>query len=218
MPEGVQLREDRIILEDGSELGFVPMDSDDQFAGIFASSCRRPATRSELDVLRNYTVNIGLSGQGGSMESARSMMKAAAIILRAGGAGVFIDNSGLAHGASDWLELTADDSSDAVSFAYLSVIEGQQEVWTIGFHAMGRPDLSMRRADLDEDEESIMEIIDDMLSGNAFIGDGHLFAGPDGPRFRAVAEHCDRFAPDNPMHNPLGRLKLIRMRDIRSGN
>ncbi len=218
LPKGVQLKEESIILEDGTELGFFPMDSDDRFADIFASSCRRPATRNELAIIRNYTVNIGLSGPGGSMDAARTMMKAAAMILRAGGAGVFIDNSGLSHGANDWLEMTEDGGPDAVSFAYLSVIQGDKDVWTMGFHTMGKPDFSMRRSDVDEDENSIIEMISYMASSDIAIDDGHLIAGLDGPRYRAVAGPCDRVPPDSPMHNPFGRLKLISLRDLSTGN
>jgi len=42
-------------------------------------------------------VNIGLTGPGGSMAAALAMMQAGAAIVHAGGAGVFIDNSGVAQ-------------------------------------------------------------------------------------------------------------------------
>ena len=44
------------------------------------------------------------------LEAARTMMQAGAALLRAGGAGVFIDNSALAHGGQQWLEMTEDGS------------------------------------------------------------------------------------------------------------
>ena len=58
--------------------------------------------------MTSYSVNIGLNCPGSSRQAARTIMKAAAAILRAGGAGVFIDNSALAHGRSDWLAMTDD--------------------------------------------------------------------------------------------------------------
>ena len=218
LPKGIRLEEESIILEDGTELGFFPMDSDDQFAEIFASSCRRSPSREEMSVVRNYTVNIGLSGPGGSKEAAHKMMEAAAIILNAGGAGVFIDNSGLAHGKQDWLDMTEDGGTDAISFAYLSVIQGKDEVWTMGFHALGLPDLSMRRADADQDENALIELINYMAAGDKPVGDGHLFADELGPRYRASSVTSDRFQPGSPMYNPFGILKLISMREIQSGN
>ena len=45
------------------------------------------STRDEQAVLARYTVNIGLTGPGGSLESALAMMQAGAAIVRAGGCG-----------------------------------------------------------------------------------------------------------------------------------
>ncbi|HEV8004175.1 MAG TPA: hypothetical protein VGP63_30200 [Planctomycetaceae bacterium] len=106
LPPGVGLTPDVLSLPNGAKIDFVPMAPDDEFARIFESSCRRPATDDELAVVARYTVNVGLTGPGGSLESALTMMQAGAAIVRAGGAGVFIDNSALAHGGHDWIEMT----------------------------------------------------------------------------------------------------------------
>ena len=68
----------------------------DQFGEIFRSSCRQPATEDELAILDGYTVNVLLSGPGGSMAAARSMMQAGAAIVkifpsRSVGSGYIID-------------------------------------------------------------------------------------------------------------------------------
>src|SRR5215471_16032006 len=108
LPEGFRLTPEELVLPDGRKIDFIPMAPDDQFPRIFESSCRRPPSDDELAAVARYTVNVGLTGPGGSMESAATMMRAGAAIVRAGGAGVFIDNSGLAYGGADWIEL-ADD-------------------------------------------------------------------------------------------------------------
>src|SRR5689334_13276368 len=84
IPEGYRLTPDNLILPDGTEVEFNPMPPDDQFSYIFQSACRRPPTREELAILNHYRVNVGLSGPGGSMESALAMMQAGAAIVRAG--------------------------------------------------------------------------------------------------------------------------------------
>src|SRR5437016_4177581 len=84
---GYSLRPDVLVTPDGAEMEFTPMPADEQFPQIFQTACRRPPSREELAVLAGYTVNIGLSAAGGSMESALAMMKAGAAIVRAGGAG-----------------------------------------------------------------------------------------------------------------------------------
>src|SRR5437879_4669487 len=96
LPAGCRLTAEALILPDKTQVDFGALAPDDQFAQIFRSSCRQPATAEELAMVDGYSVNVVLSGPGGSMEAARAMMRAGAAIVRAGGAGVFIDNSALA--------------------------------------------------------------------------------------------------------------------------
>src|SRR5438132_14413552 len=88
LPAGYRLTPEALVRADGTKVEFNPMPPDDQFAEIFRSSCRRPPTDEELAKVVGYTVNIGLSGPGGSLEAARTMMEAGAAIVRAGGIGV----------------------------------------------------------------------------------------------------------------------------------
>src|SRR5438094_973883 len=108
LESGFRLTPEALFLPDGTEIEFIPMPPDGQFPGIFQSSCRRPPTKDELAVVGRYTVNIGLSAAGGSLKSALAIMQAGAAIVRAGGAGVFIDNSALAHGGGNWIAMTED--------------------------------------------------------------------------------------------------------------
>ena len=117
LPANCRLTGEALILPDKTEVGFGAQAADDQFAQIFRSSCRQPATAEELATVDGYAVNVFLSGPGGSMQAARTMMQAGAAMVRAGGAGVFIDNSALAHGGQHWLEMTEDGGPDALSFA-----------------------------------------------------------------------------------------------------
>src|SRR5690349_19976947 len=75
LPEGFRLSPEALSLPDGTEIEFIPMPPDDQFAQILESACRRPPSDDELAVLARYRVNIGLTGRGGSMESALAMMQ-----------------------------------------------------------------------------------------------------------------------------------------------
>src|SRR5262249_27504179 len=76
LPDGFRLTPEPLILPDGTKVEFIPMAPDEQFPGIFQSSCRRPPGDDELAVVACYTVNVGLTGPGGSMESALTMMQA----------------------------------------------------------------------------------------------------------------------------------------------
>ncbi len=218
MPDGFRLTPDALILPDGSEIELTPMPPDDQFAEIFRSACRQPATNDEMEIVNNYTVNIGLIGPGGSMKAALTMIQAGAAIVRAGGAGVFIDNSAVAHGGAMWIKMAEDGGPDAVSFAFVAIVGGRNEVWTMGMHVMGLPDVVMRRADLDADEDAIIDVIRYMCSSDTPIGDGHVVADEAGPLFQAAATTGAKFDAGSPMYNPFGRLKLVNMKDIADSN
>jgi hypothetical protein len=218
LPDGFRLTPEALFLPDGTEIEFIPMPPDDQFAEIFKSSCRRPATANEMAIVNGYTVNVGLTGPGGSMQAALTMMQAGAAILRAGGGGVFIDNSALAHGGGHWIGMTEDGGPDAVSFAFVGIVRGRQEVRTMGMHVLGLPDVVMRREDADADEDAIINVIRYMSASDKPIGDGHVLADEHGPRFQAAATTSKDFDAGNPMHNPFGRLKLVSMKEIAEGN
>ncbi len=218
LPAGCHVTAEALILPDDTQVGLGAMAADDQFAQIFRSSCRQEPTEEELATVDGYTVNILLSGPGGSMSAARAMMEAGAAIVRAGGAGVFIDNSTLAHGGQNWLEMTDDGSSDALSFAFVAIVRGKAEVWTMGMHVLGLRDLVMKRADVDAEGSNIIEYIRYVCRGEKPIDDGHVIADLEGPRFQVFTQPSDPKLARGPMHNPFGRLKLVSMRDIAETN
>lgn len=218
LPAGFQLDPEKLKMPDGTEIEFIPLPPDEQFARIFQSACRRPPTDHERAIVERYSVNVGLTGPGGSLEAALTMMKAAAAIVRAGGAGVFIDNSALAHGGGDWIAMTDDGGPDAISFAFVSVIRSSKHVSTMGMHVMGHPDLKMRSADIDQQGEAIIEIIRYICRGERTIGTGHILADEFGPRFQVVSREDDEFESDSAMHNPYGHLKIVSAKEIAEGN
>lgn len=218
VPAGCRLTAETLILPDQTEIEFGAAPADDQFAQIFRSSLRQPATKEELATVDGYKVNVFLRGPGGSIQAARTMMRAASVIVKAGGAGVFIDNSTLAHGGGHWLEMADDSGPDALSFAYVTIIQGQAEVWTMGMHVLGLPEVVMKRADADADEFNIIEVIRYLCRGEKPIEDGHLLADLKGPRFQAQKQDSAEEFAGSPLHNPFGRLKLVSIRDIAETN
>jgi hypothetical protein len=218
LPAGFRFTAEALILPDATRVEFGAADADDQFARIFQSSCRQPATAEELATVEGYTVNVLLSGLGGSMEAARTMMRAGSAIVRAGGAGVFIDNCGLAHGGHHWLEMTEDGGPDALSFAFVAIVRGRADVWTMGMHVLGLPDIVMRRADVETGGFDIIEVIRYVCREEKPMGHGHVIADLSGVRFQASLEGGDETLAGSPMHNPFGRLRMVSMRDIAETN
>jgi hypothetical protein len=218
LPEGYRLTPEHLRLPDGTEIEFMPRPPDDQFAGVFRSACRRAATEDELAIVDRYSVNICLSGPGGSLDAALTMMQAGAAIVQAGAAGVFIDNSGLAHGGGDWLAMTEAGESDAISFAFTAIVRGRHELYTMGMRAMGFPDVLMRCSDVDEQGEPIIEIVRYICSGQKPMDVGHVLMVERQLHFQVVARTSDEFDAQSPLHNPFGRLKIVSLKDIAEGN
>lgn len=219
LPEGFRMRPESLCLPDGTEIESTLVPPDDQFVDVFQSACRRRPTDSELDVLGQYTVNVVLSGPGGSMQSARTMMQAASALIRAGAAGVFIDNSALAHGGEDWIDMAEDGGPDALSFAFVSIIRGAGEVNTMGMQVMGFPDLQMKTSDLDEHGDTLVELIRYMCGSERTVDVGHVLIDDQlRPRFHVASRENDEFEADSVMHNPYGRLKIVNAKDVAEGN
>jgi len=146
------------------------------------------------------------------------MMRAGAAIVRAGGAGVFIDNSGLAHGGQGWLAMTEDGGPDALSFAFVCIVGNREDVWTLGMHVLGHRDIVMKRADLEAHDFDIIDVVRYVCRGEKPIDDGHVLADLEGPRFQAFTQPAPEELSRGPMHNPFGRLKLVSMRDVAESN
>jgi hypothetical protein len=88
----------------------------------------------------------------------------------------------------------------------------------MGMHVMGFPDILMRSADIDEQGETIVELIRYVCGSGRQIGVGHVLAGEHGPRFQVVAITKDDIDAPSPMHNPFGRLKIVSAKDIAEAN
>jgi hypothetical protein len=145
-------------------------------------------------------------------------MLAGAAVVRAGGAGVFIDNSTLAFGGRHWLEMTEDGGPDALSFAFVGIVRGRADVWTMGMHVLGLRDVVMKRADIEKEDFDIVEVIRYLCRGEKAIDGGHVIADLSGPRFQVFTEDSPEAMARGPMHNPFGRLRLVSIRDIAEAN
>ncbi|MCY2975718.1 MAG: hypothetical protein NTW52_13745 [Planctomycetota bacterium] len=218
LPKGYSMCEEGLAMPDGHVIEMFPMKPDKKFAGIFESSCRRPATADELAIVNRYTVNLGLIGPGGSMKAAQTMMKAGAAIVQTGAAGVFIDNSMLAHGATLWTEISTVCDIEAISFAFVGVIRGKSEVRTMGMNVLGKPDLTMSRQDFNENTDSMIDLIRYVCSTEKPIGDRHIIAMEMGAQFQSRIVDTDDAPVGSHLHNPFGRLQLVNLKAIGESN
>jgi hypothetical protein len=210
LPMGCRCTESALVLRDGSEFELNVLTADEEFAAIFAGSCPKLPTERERETIENYRVNLCLTGRGGSIESARGLMEAAAIVIETGGAGVFVDNSGLAHGATDWLTLCSDAEKGGVYWAFVGTVRGNDVMYSVGMHVLGFRDAVIPATGDDEyDQRTLHSFLGYTAFSGAKIGDGDMVGDPVLPTFRAHMQADDCFPSDAPMFNSYGRWRLV---------
>src|SRR5205823_4397430 len=156
----------------------------------------------------------------GSVEAAKAMMTAATAVVRAGGHGVFIDNSGLAHGRDDWFNLAEDKNAGGLYWAYVAGNQdnAQQVVFSCGMHCLGLRDAELPTREISDTQFAgflLHNFLGYTYQSGRTIHDGDIVGGgpdqPDSPTFRAHQALCTRFAAGTPFHNPYGIWRLERM-------
>jgi hypothetical protein len=210
LPRCCRLTEGRLCMPDGGRIDVFAHPPDRDFPRIFASSSRIRRSDPCLEAVRNYAVNVCLTGPGGSMEAALSMIRAAVAVVGAGGAGVFVDNSGAAHSAADWLRL-AENPDDLDAFqAFVTTFASEDELWSIGMHVFGLRDAVLARSDDDEaDFHSLLSFLGYSFAPAAPIVEGDLAGDEQAPQFRVLKETAHRAPSGSPLHNPYGQWRLV---------
>ncbi len=82
---------------------------------------------------------VYLVGCGGTREAAEAMIRAAAALLDAGGLGVKVESSGLAHSPEKWRSLVANLHLFSAHEALVVYVTGD-EIYSCGMHLLGLPD------------------------------------------------------------------------------
>lgn len=183
---------------------------DDEIHELFAHDGR--LGDEEIETIASHVVKIHVSGPGGSPDAARDVMAAAAALVRAGGYGVFVDNSGNSHGVDDWLALAGDTQPGGLYWAFVSVGGSREAVWSVGMHCLGFRDAEVRDG---PSKEEMGYVLHNFLgyvyqSGNP-VHDGDALGDEEAAMFRARAHPCTRWEPRTAFHNPYGiwLLELI---------
>ena len=218
MPPEFELLPDAVVSPGGERYELDMLPPDEMLGPMFAEQSRTPLSPDEQKVLDNFQVNICITGPAGSLENACGMLDVASAFVMAGGAGVFCDNSGVMHGGMHWLKLAHDAGADALTFAYVAIVRGTHQVRTVGMGIMGCPDILMTRADADSDQQLIVELMRYLLLSDTPIEDGHLLGDENKALFKAIKMPIEPEKCPPPMVNPLGRLKLVNMKDAAEMN
>lgn len=168
----------------------------------------KQAIESHTHVL--YLLSPNYTAGEATPTCARYLNLAARLLDKGGAAGMKCESSGLAHGKQRWLQVAADQS---LVGAYVQLPIGDaNDLWTCGMHLLGRTDIIIGRAVLEDEWETArhLDIFATYLAEECpHFHSGHTFqCDVESPRLRAVWEPCDRYEPDEFFNNPFGRLRL----------
>lgn len=215
LPSGWRLSGQQLLPPAGPALELELRKADKEFPKVFRTgSMRRPAPRRELRRVDRAKHIACVAGCGGSLQCSRLMMSAGAAVVRAGGAGVFIDNSGLAHGGSDWTEL-ADHQADLLtqSYAFVNFAGLNPDISSMGMHVFGEREAVIAPGrDPESALASVEDFIRDTLARPVPWTAGDCYRDVAGRKFSLREEKqrspWPQLSQNNPMRNPYGAWRL----------
>jgi hypothetical protein len=184
-------------------------DHDPDLLNAFLLAGCAKLTDSDLDRIQVHTHLVYIYGQGGSMESAWSAMKAVTGVLDAGGIAVKVDSGGIVHSAAAWKALTAVDDVAGLFKAYVAHIGNERTFYTCGMHNLGYADAIISDVTRDEALCLLDGFVLYLLDGDAQVRDGDTMRlGVDSPSYHLCLQPDNRYPADSPFHNPFGLWRL----------
>jgi hypothetical protein len=165
---------------------------------------------SDLAAIGQHQHTLYSHGSGTSPEGAREMLRVGVGLLNAGGLGVKVESSGIAHSAIRWRELAASERLVDVYTAFVTLIGAKDCFCSCGMHVFGLPDAAVPRDLHTRTAAQLLHSFNNYLLGERpSLADGHTFSiSADAPRFRLHKIPCDTYEPQHPFHNPHGMWKF----------
>jgi hypothetical protein len=127
------------------------------------------------------------------------------VLQGAGGFGVKVESSGVAHGWERWFSLLAGSTFDAYCSA-VTLIGDTQRYYSCGMHHFGLPETSLPRSiEIGEAAKLMNQFNMYQIVEHPQFESGHTFSvAPDAPHFRVTLAPDSRHAADDLFHNPHG--------------
>ena len=190
--------------------------ADNEFPAVFEISCRRPPLLDEMDRVKSYTYNACVQSVGGSATAARDLIRVGAALIRSGGAGVFIDNGAISHGAVDWLDLDKHCHEPlAVFYAFVNITHTAKGYASYGMHIVGQQDgfIACDPRASEDTSSAALRTLEDFLRQAAKEQrqwkEGDVYSNEQGQRYLLKPHpHVPWLKEHNPMWNPYGRWEL----------
>lgn len=101
---------------------------------------------NDLRTIDGHTSVLRLTSRECSMEAAEAILEGGALLVADGGAGVLVESSGIAHSASQWLNLAALNRKgqlEGIYYAFVGIDVSESEQRSRGMQSVGLPDAAV---------------------------------------------------------------------------
>ena len=194
---------------DGFACDLVLDGADPELAAAFAKAGPHWAASDAMAAVADHDCVIYLIGKGGSREAAESMMRAACALVEAGGLGVKVDSTGIAHGPAYWLNSCEKLEQLTAHRALVVYVMGKEDVSSCGMHNFGLPDAMTGAHDKAAAADMLRTFTRYLLEQAPVLEDGHTFSVSEGePVYRVVKVPARDFGPNSLFNNPYGAWRL----------
>ena len=190
-------------------------DHDERMANSFkVAGMANRLDDSFLGEIEKHNTVIYLIGEGGSLEKAEAIAKAAQAIINAGGRGVKVETAGKAFTKEQWTSLIAGKPQSNLykMFVLDSITEIETEtVFSCGMHNLGLKDTIVSRTTLEESLDMISIFSYYQIVDKPVIRHGKTFSkAADSPIYQILEEPSPPYSGMELFENPYGMWRLQR--------
>lgn len=189
-------------------------DPDERMPRAFWAAGPHWRETAEMAAIDGHRSVVYLVGSGGSQQNAELLMRAGAALVRAGGLGVKVESTGLAHAPAVWLDHCQHLYLFFAHRALVIYLTGD-EVCSCGMHNLGLKDAVTHSLDDPTAATELLRAFTHYLfTERPTIRHGQTFSvAADAPVYRIEEESSQTYEEDSLFHNPYGLWRLVPLAD-----
>ena len=181
---------------------------DERMLAAFEAAGPHWKNTPEMDLISTHQSVCYIVSGGGSIDSAHSIMDAACAILNAGGLGVKVESSGLAHSPDDWQEQSQYNYLLKSHSSYVIYLTSEN-TYSCGMHNFGLPEAMVKSSESDNPPELLRVFTHYLLSESPDIKEGQTFSvDSSSPAYRIKAHTGIEYGENSLFSNPFGMWLL----------
>jgi len=181
---------------------------DERMRSAFEAAGPHWANTPEMDKIASHNSVCYLIANGGSLEAAHSIMNAANALLNAGGYGVKVESSGIAHSPEDWRDQCQSSYLFKSHTSYVVYITSDI-TYSCGMHNFGLPDALVASNESENPAELLRIFTHYLLSESPEIKEGQTFSvDSDSPGYRIYSHAGINYGDDSLFNNAYGTWEL----------